>query len=107
MKELITQILANEESGRSRVAEAQEKAKKIRQDAEAESIRIVADGRRDSEAEAARLIAKVQQDMTAKKETEFSESGKAGKAWYAERKKDLDRIADMLFGMLTRRPDAS
>ena len=107
MKELITQILANEESGRSRVSEAQEKAKNIRQDAEAEAVRIVTDGRKNAEAEAARLIAKVQQDMTAKKEAEFAESGKAGKAWFAERKKDLDRIADLLFGMLTRKPDAS
>jgi vacuolar-type H+-ATPase subunit E/Vma4 len=107
LKELITRILANEESGRSRVAEAQERAKKIRQDAEAEASRIVADGRKNAESEAARLIAKVQQDMTAKKEADFSESGKAGQVWFTERKKNLDRIADLLFGMLTRRPGAS
>jgi F0F1-type ATP synthase membrane subunit b/b' len=106
LKELINRILADEESGRSRVAEAQEKAKKIRQQAEAESVRIVADGLKQAQDEAARLIAKVQTDMTAKKETEFAESDKTGKAWFSQKKKDLNRIADMLFDLLTRRTDA-
>jgi F0F1-type ATP synthase membrane subunit b/b' len=106
LKELINRILADEESGRSRVAEAQEKAKKIRQDAETESIRIGDDGLKKAREKADNLIAQVQAEMKMKKETEFAESEKAGKTWFNQKKKEFDRIADGLFDMLIRRTDA-
>ncbi len=100
MKEVIVEILEEEKKARERVAEAQKKAKAIRESAGEESKRLLSDAKIQLQKESKAILAKAETEAQKQKEKELKDSEGIGAKLWDGKKREIQTAVDALFHMV-------
>lgn len=94
MKEIVEQIVQQEEKAREEVETAKVEAKKKRLEAEQEADRIIRDIQMSSKQETRDLFQKAENEALAQKEQELNKSVKSAEKIWKENKKEIEQTIE-------------